>query len=125
MPSFASANHFMRSSFCGWPGSDWPGLAGWAVGAVGKAGTVGAASAAWTGRADWSAGADSAAWGGWAARTAAGTVGTVCAAADAEKASSITPASSDRDDRAINPLIICCFTIVYEKSNPEIYAGES
>ena len=102
MPSFASANHFMRSSFCG-----WPGVAGWSVGKVSKVGE------------------SSAAWEGWAARTAAGTVGAVWAATGAEKASSITPASSDRDDRAINPLIICCFTIVYEKSNPEIYAGES
>ena len=111
----------MRSSFCG-----WPGLAGWAFG---KVGTVGASSAAWEGWAARTAagtvGVSSAAWEGWAARTAAGTVGAVWAAAGAGKASSITPASSDRDDREINPLIICCFTIVYEKSNPEIYAGES
>ena len=74
-----------------------------------------AAVAVGEGRADWTAGAALVAWG----------VGAGWAVTDAEKASSITPASSDRDDRAVNPLIICCFTIVYEKSNPEIYAGES
>ena len=52
-------------------------------------------------------------------------VGAVWAADGTEKAISRATASIETIDRAINLLIIYCFTDLYEKSNPEIYAGES
>ena len=86
--------------------ADWAVGGTPAVGGVSEVGAVWAAGAICTGR-------------------AAPAVGAVWAADGTEKAISRATASIETIDRAINLLIIYCFTDIYEKSNPEIYAGES
>ncbi|HCM60406.1 MAG TPA: hypothetical protein DIS74_08560 [Bacteroidales bacterium] len=109
-PAVACEGRAATAAVTAW--ADCTVVADWAVGGAPAVEGVSEVGAVWAAGAICTAGA-------------APAVGAVWAADGTEKAISRATASIETIDRAINLLIIYCFTGLYEKSNPEIYAGES